>query len=78
MSDLSKEQIQDKLRNMHPDWRERWCPIADPTCYMYLTGCGCIGCANGSGGLARLGVTNEEWQEAMVGLQGADRKEKYE
>lgn len=42
------------MRSMRPDWRDRWCEPGPE-------GCGCMGCANVSGGLSRSGFTKEEW-----------------
>lgn len=51
-----------KLRHlmaaMPQDVRENWCNPGEH-------GCGCLGCANGSGGLARLGYTEPEWRYVM-------------
>jgi hypothetical protein len=46
------------MAKMPETHRTRWC-IPDEL------GCGCMGCANNSHGLANLGYTIEEWQDAL-------------
>lgn len=43
------------LDNMPDQWRARWCFAAE------YGGCGCMGCANYSGGLIRNGYTYADW-----------------
>lgn len=50
--------IQSLLLRMPLEVRTRWC---NPDEF----GCGCMGCANVSGGLSREGVTEAEWREAL-------------
>lgn len=51
-----------KLEAMPKEWRTRWCTYPDNG------GCGCMGCANYSGGLLAAGFTLDEWRAAMVSL----------
>ena len=45
------------LAKMPVEWRDHWC---DPGEF----GCACMGCANNSGGLEKLGYTAAEWRYA--------------
>jgi hypothetical protein len=48
----------DELMNeMHPDDRQNWCSAGAG---------GCMGCANGSGQLARYGYTKGEWRKWLI------------
>lgn len=60
-----------------PQKSERWFQIHHLMKHMPLrsalhwcepgaSGCGCLGCANNSGGLARAGITREEWKAYMT------------
>ena len=50
-----------RLEKMRFREATRWCnPEVVPG-----FGCGCMGCANISGGLAREGVTKEQWQRVI-------------
>ena len=42
------------MRAMDASWRSTWCSGGV---------CGCMGCANASGGLLMHGYTKEEWQK---------------
>jgi hypothetical protein len=42
------------MNRMQPDWKYRWCES---------NACGCMGCANRSGGLNVLGYSKEDWEE---------------
>jgi hypothetical protein len=47
------EQLDWIMQNMQENYRGRWCESAR---------CGCMGCANGPGALARLGFEKSEWE----------------
>jgi hypothetical protein len=51
--------IHNLMRHMQLSHATRWCEPG-------AGGCGCLGCANNSGGLARVGITREEWREYMA------------
>ncbi len=51
LTEMRKGSIDSVMQSMHPEWRYRWCDAG---------ACGCRGCANGSGGLASLGYTQQE------------------
>ena len=51
------------LNNLHRNnyqWAERWC-FKDG----YKGPCGCMGCADVSGGAREAGITQEQWQYWM-------------
>lgn len=50
----SRESQLDHVISYVPEWyQKKWCSGGM---------CACMGCANGSGGLAALGVTEDEWK----------------
>lgn len=52
MTDERFRQITSYMRHMPLEHALRWCDSG---------ACACLGCANGSGGLAKRGVTYDEW-----------------
>lgn len=48
------------LRMMSPDIRRMWCDSP---------ACACMGCANGTGGLKKFGVTRERWRCALQRIE---------
>jgi hypothetical protein len=57
--ELEKEEptIDSVMEGMPTDWRNRWCTAPENG------GCGCMGCANYSGGLNRKGFTRADWEK---------------
>jgi len=50
---MNEKRIDGLMEMLPMPWRYRWC--------LATGGCACTGCTNGSGLLARKGVTREEW-----------------
>ncbi|MNE79973.1 hypothetical protein D3C80_1765040 [compost metagenome] len=50
---MSKEQVNDVMMGIHPEWRYNWCNAVV---------CGCMGCTNVSGQAGWKGVTKEQWE----------------
>jgi hypothetical protein len=51
LAELRNKNIDSVMGSMPLEWRYRWCNAG---------ACGCRGCANGSGGLASLGYSQQE------------------
>lgn len=60
--------IEEAMNHMPKYWRTRWCTAAEDT--SPDGGCGCVGCANVSGGLVRQGFTKEDWKKWMEENEG--------
>lgn len=51
-----------EMNSMNPRWRVKWCNAG---------ACGCMGCANVSGGLVSKGYTYEDWRDWIKRNPGA-------
>lgn len=56
---MTDDAVRGLLLKMPAEWAMRWCPGGI---------CACIGAANCSGGLAKLGVTEEQYRRANAGI----------
>lgn len=58
---MDEDEIKRRLLQMPMKVARRWCHPGE-------LGCACLGCANRSGGLAKLGVTEEQWRSAFAAI----------
>ena len=54
---MTKKQVNEIMQLVPLDWRYYWCEAQI---------CGCLGCANRSGGVKAKGVTKQEWEQWVI------------